>query len=523
MIVRNSLLTMAAGVAMLFIGCRKNVETPAEAITSSSVSSDANAADATIETAPPSWTSVVTNVNSNCAGYWQGVPSLYSQTTKTYPLIVFIHGIGELGTSITRMNCCGLPNHLYNKKFPANFNIAGQNSSFLVIAPQFKVRPTAADLQSVIDYARGRWRVDASRIYVTGLSMGGGTTWDWSAVYGEKAAAIVPVCGGTAPTSSLTQKIASKNLAIWGLYSSIDAVVPVQWGRDFFTWIDQYNTAYASKTKLTIWNDVDHNYTWGRAFDPKTKVDGYSIYEWMLLWKRSSTGSVSSSGTSQPAPIPEPEPIPKPSGNIAPVARAGADQSVPSSWNWFPNINANTSTDADGYIAKFLWTQVSGPNNAVIVNPNTGSTKVTGWTVGTYVFRVVVTDDKGATSTDDVAITVTGTATTPTSPTTTPSTTNPDPSNIPPVARAGADQSVPKSWNWLPALNANASTDADGYVAKITWKQVSGPTTATIATPNTGKSSISGLGVGSYLFRAAVTDNKGAIAYDDVVITVTNN
>ncbi len=63
------------------------------------------------------------------------------------------------------------------KTFPANFNVNGQNFSFITIAPQFKVRPSAADVQSVIDFMRGtRWRIDASRIYVMGLSMGGGST-----------------------------------------------------------------------------------------------------------------------------------------------------------------------------------------------------------------------------------------------------------------------------------------------------------------------------------------------------------
>ncbi|MBO9573992.1 MAG: dienelactone hydrolase family protein, partial [Chitinophagaceae bacterium] len=263
----------------------------------------------------------------------------------------------------------------------------------------FKVRPTAADIQSAIDYMKARYRIDASRIYVTGLSMGGGSTWDYSGVYGQNAAAIVPVCGGTAPTDALCKNIASKNLPVWGLYSTADAVVPASWGTTFFTLIDKYNPTYAPKTKLTIWNDVDHNHTWGRAFNPTTRVDGYNIYEWMLLYTRGGTTSTTPT-TTTPAPTTT-------TGNIAPIAKAGNDQSVPKSWNWFPNLNANLSTDSDGYIAKFAWRQVSGPNTVTLATPNTGNTKVTGFIVGTYVFRVAVTDNKGAVSYDDVAITVT--------------------------------------------------------------------------------------------------------------------
>jgi dienelactone hydrolase len=392
----NAILKMCAGITasmIVFSSCQKNVisEPQSESI-SQQVSSEANAADAEPETTPPLWTSVVTNVNANVAGFWQGLPAKYSRTTKSYPLIVFIHGIGELGTSLSRMNCCGLPNHMYNKTFPAQFTVNGVNHSFLVIAPQFKQRPSAADVQSVINYARNRWRVDGTRIYVTGLSMGGGSTWDWSAVYGQNAAAIVPVCGGTKPTTTMAQNIASKNLPIWGLYSSADAVVPVQWGYDFFRWIDQYNTTYASKTKLTVWTDASHNSTWSRAFNPNTKVDGYNIYQWMLLYKRGTT-------TTAPAPTPT-------TGNQVPIARAGADASYPKSWNWFPVLNGNSSTDPDGWLTKYVWTKVSGPACTLSVL-SSGRSKVTGWSAGTYVFRITVTDNKGATDYDDIKITIT--------------------------------------------------------------------------------------------------------------------
>lgn len=508
----NKLLATATGLVMLFSSCQKDViKEEAQSLSSEAVASNATAADNTIETAPPVYTNVVANVNGNVANFWQAVPALYNQTTKTYPLILFIHGIGELGTAKT-MNCCGLPRHLNLKTFPANFNIGGVNRSFIVMAPQFKVRPSAADMQSVIDYAKKRFRIDASRIYVTGLSMGGGSTWDYSGVFGQNAAAIVPVCGGTSPNTTLCTNIASKNLPYWGIYSSKDAVVPSSWGTTFFNTINKLNSAYASKTKLTIWTDVDHNGTWGRAFDPKTKVDGYNIYEWMLLYSRSGTTST----------IPT-SPAPPTTGNVAPLAKAGADQSVPSSWNWFPNLNANASSDSDGWISKFTWTQISGPNTAKLGNPNAGNTPVTGWTTGTYVFRVAVQDNDGAISYDDISITITsGTTTTPTT-TTTPPATNPTAGNIPAIAKAGADRSVPASWKWFPNLNAHASTDSDGWINKFVWSQVSGPNTVKIGNPNTGNTPVTGWTTGTYVFRVAVYDNDGAISYDDIKITVTNN
>ena len=312
--------------------------------------------------------------------------------------MVSIVGIGELGTGLSRLNCCGLPYHIKGGTFPAKFLVGGKYYSFIVISPQFRVRPSAANVQSVIDYAKSKYRVDAAKVYVAGMSMGGGSTWDWSVVYGQNAAAIVPVCAGTKPTTTLAASVAGKNLPIWSLNSSSDAAVPVQWGKDWINWIDARNTAYAPKTKLTIWSGITHNGTWGKAFNPVTKVDGYNIYEWMLLYSRGTSTSGTTSTTTAPAPT---------TGNALPVANAGANVSVPKSWNYSPYVYGTKSSDSDGWINTFKWTKISGPTSYSIVSPNSSSTKLSGLVAGTYVFRLTVADNKGATDTDDVTVTIT--------------------------------------------------------------------------------------------------------------------
>jgi predicted peptidase len=239
-----------------------------------------------IETAPPVHTAVYMNVTGNIAGFWQSLPARYEQTTKSYPLIIFMHGVGELGTNLGRMNCCGLPRHLQTKTFPADFQVNGKHFSFIVMSPQFKRRPGAGEVQAVIDFAKKRFRVDASRIYVTGMSLGGGSTWDYAAAYGQNIAAAVPVCGGTMPTTSLASNIASKYLPVWTLHSSGDAVVPVQWAKTWINLIRQDNPSMTSSTRLTVWSNLTHNSTWAKAFNPATKVDGMNIYEWMLQYER---------------------------------------------------------------------------------------------------------------------------------------------------------------------------------------------------------------------------------------------
>jgi hypothetical protein len=65
-----------------------------------------------------------------------------------------------------------------------------------------------------------------------------------------------------------------------------------------------------------------------------------------------------------------------------------------------------TGLDPDGTIAAYLWTKISGPTNFVIGSPTQSSTSVIGLVEGTYVFKLAVTDNEGATAAAQVTITV---------------------------------------------------------------------------------------------------------------------
>lgn len=105
------------------------------------------------------------------------------------------------------------------------------------------------------------------------------------------------------------------------------------------------------------------------------------------------------------------------STNKSPVVNAGTAQTITA-----PASSVTlkgSATDADGSISSYLWTKVSGPSGGNIASPNSATTNVTSLIVGTYVFNLKATDNKGATGNATVTITVKSATTTTPPPTTT--------------------------------------------------------------------------------------------------------
>ena len=88
--------------------------------------------------------------------------------------------------------------------------------------------------------------------------------------------------------------------------------------------------------------------------------------------------------------------------NQPPIANAGANAAV--TVGMTHTLDGTGSTDDDGYIAKYLWNQVSGPNSATLSSPSSARCAVSNLVEGTYIFQLTVTDDKGSVSNDTVAL-----------------------------------------------------------------------------------------------------------------------
>jgi predicted peptidase len=238
------------------------------------------------ETKNPVETTVTTAVNGNVGGFCQTLPARYDSTTKTYPLLISLHGIGELGNGAGDLskliNTC-IPARIKSGKFPASFTVNGQAWSFIIIAPQFKNWPSPEDVNTVINYSIAHYRVDTNRIYVTGLSMGGGATWDYAGKYASRIAAIVPIAGASGPDNTKARLMANTHLAVWAFHNKDDGTVTVQNSIGYINKINGFNPD--PPAKLTLWETGGHN-SWDKATDPAYKENNMNMYEWMLQYSR---------------------------------------------------------------------------------------------------------------------------------------------------------------------------------------------------------------------------------------------
>jgi len=226
------------------------------------------------------------DINKNCGGFYEALPPSYASSTAAYPLLVFLHGGGELGNGASDLPLVlrnGVPRLLSQQKFPLSVEAGGKEYSFIVIAPQFKEWPGPEDVHAVVKYALAHYRVDSSRVYLAGLSMGGGVTWEYASRYGSSLAAIVPICGASWPDSAIAHKIALTNVPAWAFHNQDDSVVPVASTTKYVSLINFYKPD--PLVRMTIWPSGQHD-AWTKASDPAYKEEGKNIYEWMLGFAR---------------------------------------------------------------------------------------------------------------------------------------------------------------------------------------------------------------------------------------------
>ncbi len=182
-----------------------------------------------------------------------------SDKTRKWPVILFLHGSGERGADLALVKKHGPPKVVESKP----------EFGFITVSPQCpkETRWNSAELIQLVDHIVKTHSADTNRIYLTGLSMGGGGTWSLAAAYPDRFAAIVPICGRADPSTA--EKI--KQIPTWVFHGAKDTAVSLQQSEKMVAALK----AAGSEPKYTVYPDAGHD-SWTVTYDNP------ELYEWLL-------------------------------------------------------------------------------------------------------------------------------------------------------------------------------------------------------------------------------------------------
>ena len=412
---------------------------------------------------------------SSVIGYLEYVPPGYDANSEKYPLVIFLHGIGERGANSTDPDVLAASIDNVAKLGPPRFVKNGEHFPFMLVSPQLKNNYglwTVGYVMEVINHVRSYLRVDDRRIYLTGLSLGGGGTWVGAQEHADLFAAIAPVCGGY-NSPSLACEIAGENVPVWAFHGDNDTVVPMSRSTNMVNAINACSPKPNPLAKMTIYTGTGHD-AWKYAYRTDHSIHNPNVYEWMMSFTNTVNG-----------------------GNQIPTANAGPDINLAAT----SLTLTGSGLDSDGSITSYNWSLLSGPSTATLVDALTKSVTVLGLVSGDYMFRLQVEDNSGNVDSDYVKVTVGALSA----------------ANQPPVANAGDDKSITLPINYV-SLFGSAS-DSDGAIESYLWTKVSGPS-ANMYSTTKETVKVNTMNEGTYLFRLTVKDEKGASSSDDVQVIV---
>ena len=170
------------------------------------------------------------------------------------PLVVFLHGWGEKGPA-DASKAALLMKHGYLKY------TASRDYPFIIAAPQCPEGQVwwsyIESLNRFLDMLLASTNADASRVILTGLSMGGFGTWLWGQCSPERFAALVPICGGGVPVGA--QQLTGK--PVWAFHGDSDATVSPEESLRMISILNKNG----GNARLTLYPGCGHN-SWEQAY-----------------------------------------------------------------------------------------------------------------------------------------------------------------------------------------------------------------------------------------------------------------
>lgn len=174
------------------------------------------------------------------------------------PLVVFLHGASLCGSDLRRVERYG----------PLDAVHKGLDIPAYVLAPQTSNSWHPEKVLRTIEWVEDHYRIDSSRVYVIGMSLGGFGTMDFASTYPNLVAAAMPICGGASrPVAGLAK------VPTWIIHGTADRPVPISKSDAVAAEIRKINKG--ERLIYTRLPGVDHG-------QPARLFYRHELYEWLL-------------------------------------------------------------------------------------------------------------------------------------------------------------------------------------------------------------------------------------------------
>ena len=189
-----------------------------------------------------------------------------------WPVVLFLHGSGERGDDLDLVRAWG----------PPKLVDEGVDIPAIVVSPQCPAGGwwETGPLLRLLDRVEREHRIDADRVYVTGLSMGGYGTWSLIAAAPTRFAAAVPICGGMSGRITRNGRIdwlaaRLREVPVWAFHGTEDRVVPLS---ETVAAVEAVRTI-GGTAKLTVYEGVGHD-SWRNAYAED------AMWDWLFEQRR---------------------------------------------------------------------------------------------------------------------------------------------------------------------------------------------------------------------------------------------
>lgn len=303
--------------------------------------------------------------NGQRFGYLEYLPSNYAEATAKFPLLISLHGIGQRGAG----------NQIEFDKLRRGGQLAkrimqGQSFPFIIITPQqpedVKGRYEGRRqwdpyiIDEILERVKGQRKVDLSRVYICGESMGGGGVWSYLELFGDKIAAAVPIAGTKTIGVGAVCNTKINNTPIWAFHADGDPVVNVKNTLDIVNTFNKCNPPV--KARQTIFSGRSHNvWDWvydfkQRALASKYKNDAFGpasrskdIFSWMLSFRSENNELAVTGNQGEEATDKEEEVANTMENEISGLRYAYYE----GSWTTLPDFN-RIRPESEGIVSDFL-------------------------------------------------------------------------------------------------------------------------------------------------------------------------